>query len=370
MVQQTKLLASFLMLGMLASVTGCTYDETTEDPTQAVTTLAPPTVLSLGTQDDAQVPTRNQVEQFARQVKERSGGRLVINPVWRAAGDAVREWDQVVARKAIAGELDMAVVPARTWDTEGVVSFRALSAPFLLTSDAVIKEVVKPEIANGVLAGLTDVGLSGLALLPEGPRLLFSFATPILTPSDVKGMVIRAPRSATTYAALEALGAVPEDLPDIEFGEKVEAGLVGAAESSFAYAPNLPTALTKTGRAIATGNLVLSSKINMLVINAKAMAALSDKDRQVLQESAADTRDWATALRSAHSLEARKYCQEGGKVVATTAQQLDAFREATAPVYAELEKDPGTKALIARLRELASAAEAEAPVEPCDYDTY
>jgi TRAP-type C4-dicarboxylate transport system substrate-binding protein len=69
-------------------------------------------------------------------------------------------------------------------------------------------------------------------------------------------------------------------------------------------------------------------------------------------------------------LEARKYCQDGGKVATTTPQQLDAFREATAPVYAELEKDPSTKALIARLRELASAVEAEAAVEPCDYDTY
>lgn len=114
----------------------------------------------------------------------------------------------------------------------------------------------------------------------------------------------------------------------------------------------------------------LSSKINTLVLNAKAMAALSDKDRQVLQAAASSTRDWATALLSAQSLEARKYCQDGGRVVTTTAQQMDAFREATAPVYAELEKDPGTKALIARLPELASAPEAEAAVEPCDYDTY
>ena len=371
MMRPARLRGASLVFLLLVPAAACTYEEGTEEPTRAVAAgSGARTVLRIGTQDDAQVPTRGQIEEFAHQVAERSGGRLAIEPVFRAGGDQIRAWDQAVARKAISGELEMAVIPARAWDTEGVGSFRALSAPFLVTSGALIKEAVKPDLADGMLAGLTDVGLTGLALFPEGPRPLFSFGSPILTSADVKGMVIRAPKSATNYMVLEALGAVPADLADQEFGNEVEAGTVGGAESSLAYAHNLPTTHTKTGRAIATGNLVPYSKINTLVINTKVMDRLDDNQRRILREAAAFTRDWSTSLLSPLAAEARRYCESGGEVVVATDEQLGAFRAATAPVLAELEKDPGTRDVIARLRGLAADAPAEAAVEPCDFDTY
>jgi TRAP-type C4-dicarboxylate transport system substrate-binding protein len=264
----------------------------------------------------------------------------------------------------------MAVIPARTWDTEGVLSFRALSAPFLVTSSAVIKEVVKPEYAQGMLAGLKDVGLTGLAMFPDGPRVLFSFTTPILTPEDIKGKVIRAPLSDTNFAVLAALGAVPEDLAEQEFGGGVDAGTVGGAESSLANASNLPTATNKTGHAIATGNLVVHSKISTLVINDKALAALNAGEQQILQDAADYTREWASSLLSPLSMEARKYCEDGGAVVITTEEQVVAFREAAAPVYSTLEQDTGTRNLIAKIRDLAARTPADPAVEPCDYETY
>jgi len=359
--------ASFLV-AVLLTVAACTFEDPPDKPTQAAPTASVAArVLRLGTQEDGNVPTRVQVEEFVRQVGERSGGRLVIEPVFRAGGDEVRGWDQIVARKAISGELEMAVVPSRAWDTEGVLSFRALSAPFLVSSDAVIKKAVEPALADGMLAGLTGTGVTGLALFPEGQRMLFSFKDPMLTPADLSGKVIRAPRSETTFAALTALGGLPDDLPDYEFGEKVDAGLVAGAESSLAYAGTLPTAFTPTGRAIATGNLVLSSKFNTLVINSKVMDGLEEQDRQVLRDAAEGTRNWATGLLPSLALVAKTYCQDGGKVVLATQAQASAFRDATAAVYTELEMDAGTKALIATLRQLAANAPPDAPVEACDF---
>jgi TRAP-type C4-dicarboxylate transport system substrate-binding protein len=362
--------ASFLV-AVLVTVAACTFEDPPEQPTQAATTAsAAARVLRLGTQENGNVPTRVQLEEFARQVGERSGGRLVIQPVFEAGGDGVRGWDQAVARKAISGELEMAIIPSRAWDTEGILSFRALSAPFLVSSDAVIKKAVEPALADGMLAGLTGTGVTGLALFPEGQRMLFSFKDPILTPADVSGKLIRAPRSETTYAAIKALGGLPDDLPDNEFGEKVEAGLVAGAESSLPYASTLPTAFTPSGYAIATGNLVLSSKFNTLVINSKIMDGLEEQDRQVLRDAAGASRNWAVALVPSLALVAKKYCQDGGKVVLATQAQASGFRDATAAVYTELEKDAGTKALIATLRQLAANAPPDAPVVACDVDTY
>lgn len=372
MVTSAKPWAAFLAVGMLLAAVSCTYKDSTEDPTQAPATTATRSarVLRIGTQDTGNVPTRGQIEEFARQVQDRSDGALAIEPVFGAGGDGGRAWDQVVAHRVMSGELEMAVVPARMWDTEGILNFRALSAPFLVTSSAMIREVVKPEYAQGMMAGLKDVGVTGLALFPDGPRVLFSFTTPILTPGDIKGVVIRAPLSATNYAVLESLGAVPRDLADQEFGDGVENGTVGGAESSMAYASNLPGALNKTGHAVATGNLVVHSKISTLVINDKTRASLTAEEQQVLQDAADFTRDWASSLLSPLSAEARKYCEGGGKVVLATDKELAAFRDAAFPVYGALEHDPGTRSLIARLRDLAARTPAEPPVEPCDYDTY
>lgn len=346
--------AGFLVFGLILSATGCAY-EIVENPT----------VLRLGTAEDGQGPAGDQIEEFARQVETRSGGKLLIQPVWRAGGQELWDHDQAVARSVVSGELDMALVPSRTWDSEGILSLRALSAPFLVTSSGVLKDAVEPELADEMLAGLDEVGLKGLTLIPEGLQLLFSFRTPILTPADTEGMVIRAARSTTSYKAMAALGAVPVEVQELQFADQDDPGQLGAAESSFAYAAQLRPARTKTGLAIATGNVIMSSKANTLVINMKPLDELEEGDRQVLSEAATSTRHRASELLPGLSEEARKYCRNGGTVVTASRQQVDAFRLAMTPVYAELEQDPHTRDLIARLRDLAARTPAEAAVEPC-----
>src|SRR5215217_484677 len=101
-----------------------------------------PVTLRIGTNDDPGKPGAAQIEEFSRQVQELSKGQVRIEPVWRAAGDA-DDWDQVVARRVVRGDLDMGMIPARAWDTEGVTSLRALHAPFLVTSDDLAGQIVK-----------------------------------------------------------------------------------------------------------------------------------------------------------------------------------------------------------------------------------
>ena len=109
---------------------------------------AAPVILRIGTDDFQGHPAADQIEEFARQVDELSEGGVRIEPVWNAAGDTGEDdWDQKVARMVVAGELDMGMIPARAWDTEGVTSLRALNAPFLITSDELAAEVASSELA-------------------------------------------------------------------------------------------------------------------------------------------------------------------------------------------------------------------------------
>lgn len=318
-----------------------------------------PVTFRIGTDDAQGRPAAEAIEEFARQVQAISGGQLLIEPAWQAAGSARDDWDQAVARLVVSGELDMGMIPARAWDTEGVMSLRALHAPFLVTSEAHVEQVVTANLAEEMLSGLDEAGVTGLALVPEGLRQVFAFGAPLLSPGDFEGVTVRAPRSDTTAALFEAMGAAVDDLPGDLFAAGVEAGTVAAAESSFALATSLPRATT------VTGNLTLFPKVNSLVINSAAFAALDEAQQQVLREAATLTRDWGIRSMTPAAEAAAEYCTNGGTIVTATEEDLAAFARAAEPVYADLEKDVQTRALIDQIRDLAPPAITAEPIAAC-----
>lgn len=341
-------------LAALLTTAGCS--STTASPPPAAEQSK---TLRIATDDEPGRPAAAQIEEFARNVKEHSGGKVLIEPVWKAVGEDKDDPDQAVARAVVTGDFDMGLVPARAWDTEGVSSFSALHAPFLVTSNALMAKVSAPAVADEMLAGLDKVGVSGLALFPEGTRMLFSFFEPILTPADLAGKTVRAPRSDTTYDLLKSMGATPDDLVGEQFYDGMAAGTVVAAESSFALAGSLPKATT------ATGNMILYSKLNSLVINTMSFQALSEDQRQALKDAAAATRTWAVETMTETADDAAKFCKDGGTVVVATVAEVAAFKAAGAPVYTKLEADPDTKARIAKIKDLAAAEPAPRSIAPC-----
>ena len=157
---------------------------------------AAPITLRVGTDDGPGRPAADQISEFASQVKQLSDGAIIIEPVWQADGPQHRDWDQLVARMVVNGELDMGMIPARAWDTEGVTSLRSLNAPFLINSEEFMATVVSADIATEMLTGLDSIGITGLALVPESMRQVFSFGEPLLTPQQFRGSP-SAPRGRT-----------------------------------------------------------------------------------------------------------------------------------------------------------------------------
>ena len=276
-----------VLMALAVIAAGCSEDGST---TKAGGDSAPVT-LRLGTEGVQGGPEGNQMEEFARQVRQLSGGDVTIELVWEA-GRLPDEpvppegVDQVVAAMVQDGELDLGMIPTWAWDTIGVPTLQALNAPFLVTTDELTKQVTGGEFADEMLAGLDEIGLTGLALFPDALRHFFAFGDAIRAPSDVEGRTIRALRSATTYALIEALGAKGDDPND--YYDRVVSGEIVAAESSFAAAgTSLPTVST------ATGNLTLFPRVNSLVVNSAVLDRLSDERQEVLQEAAIGTRDWS-----------------------------------------------------------------------------
>jgi TRAP-type C4-dicarboxylate transport system substrate-binding protein len=345
----------------LTALAGCGDDGSTKAGDGSA-----PVTLRIGTEGGQGRPESDQIEEFARRVAEVSGGTLIVEPVWEAGRLASGEVtpggaDQAVVAMVQDGELDMGMIPARAWDIVGVPTFQALTAPFLVDSNELAARVTSDERATEMLGGLDEIGLTGLALLPDQLRHFFSFGAPILTPADVDGTTIRALPSDATYALIEALNARPEDVAGQTFSDRVDSGAIAAAESSFSLAiATLPRPGT------ATANLTLFPKVNTLVINSDVFDELDDERKDVLRTAAADTREWAASTQAVPETElAAAHCDGGGSVVLTTDVELSAFEEAAASVYAEIEQNETTRDLIEHIRELKAAMPESDAIEPC-----
>lgn len=320
------------------------------------------TVLRLATPDPPGRPSSEHAEHFAQRVRELSDGRLRVEIVWEAAGAAdtgVRSWDQKVAQRVVDGREELGLVPARAWDELGVTSLHPLQAPFLVTSDAALDAVVTDDVAEQLLAGLAPVGVTGLALLPEGLRHPFGLGRPLLEPDDYTGALIRAPRSTLLWDVLRALGARPDDLNGPDVVPALESGELRGAETSVVLLPTLPQ------DGLLTGNVTLYAKANALVAGAAALERLSAGERSALQRAAVETRDHAVDGRQSEVDALRSACEAGATVVVATDQQLQELEAAVGGVLDRLRADPEVGALLDRVADVVEQAGPPPRVEPC-----
>ncbi len=294
--------------------------------------------LRLGTDDGPDAPGAQQITHFADEVASRSGGAITIEPVWHADHDKPH-WDQVVAGMVIDGQLDLGMVPSRSWDDLGVTSLQALTAPFLVTTDTLTAAVVSDDQLTGQLvSGLPSVGVSALGLFPEGLRHPFGFHGPLRGAADYRGGIVRAAWSRSTNAMFKDLGAsVTDALADTST-------MIGA-ESSYRLSP----------AGVATGNVVFYPKVNVLVIDDDARAGLTDEQVAVLDDASDATKAWVLDTLPTDAASAATFCAEAGRIGSASQADIDSLVAATAGTVAHLRADPTTAALIDEIQALAAS---------------
>jgi TRAP-type C4-dicarboxylate transport system substrate-binding protein len=307
--------------------------------------------LRVGTDDGPDTPGAQQIKHFAGEVAQRSGGAVTINPVWHA-DRGQPHWDQFVARMVMDGRLDLAMVPSRAWDDVGVESLRAITAPFLVTTDTLTAKVVRDKgIVRQLTSGLPEAGVNALGLYPEGLRHPFGFHRPLRGPADYRGGVIRTAWSRGTSAMFASFGATTTDA-------LADTGAMVGAESSYRLSP--------AGEA--TGNVTFYPKVNVLVIDDAAREGLTSGQRHVLKNAAHATQAWVLRTLPTDAQAAATFCQETGRIGSASQSDIDGLRQATRGVLRDLRKDPATAALINQIQSLAAGDPTVEPVTRCPKD--
>ena len=332
---------------VLNTLLAAACSSTGEEPIPTQPPTSDPVVIRLGTGDSRGRPDTPIVERFAEAVEERSDGGMRVEFVWEAGGDSSDPdgFEKGVVGLVQEGELDIGWIAARAWDTVGVRSFQALQAPFLITDQELLTEVLASPMADEMIAGLEDVGVVGLGLYPDGLRYPLGYKAPMTSLEDFDGADIRLVPSEATEALVRALGGRPVyGLAGDALDAAIASGDVDGTEVSL----GLALSLAPEG-SVVTGNVVLFPRVNTLFAGQDLMGSLSDEQEAILAAAAEEAHVFAT---SSTTEDFPAFCEAGGEVVIASETEVAALQRAATPVYRMLEADPQTKAFIDEIQEL------------------
>jgi TRAP-type C4-dicarboxylate transport system substrate-binding protein len=293
------------------------------------------------------------VKYFVKQVEELSGGSLRIDVVdqWE---DFASDAEQQVVRDVATDEVDMGWVGTRVFDTMGVKSFEALTAPLLVDSYALESAVIETGITAQMTKGIDDLGVVGLGVLADGLRKPIGVAEPILGPADWRGISFGTLRSNGQAEAIRALGATPAQV----FGSERKAALDKGTIQGFELGMQLYSDPKWPHLApYVTSNVNLWPQMNVLLVNPARLAALSAEQRGWIEEAARDAADQSAALADTEADAVAVACESGARFAEASATDLAALRAAFASVYANLEQHSDTKAFIDRIKALKKSTQ-------------
>jgi TRAP-type C4-dicarboxylate transport system substrate-binding protein len=296
------------------------------------------------------------VAYFVERIDKLSGGSVRI--------DVVDEWanftsdaEQQVVRDVAAHEVDLGWVGSRVFDTLGVKSFQALTAPMLIDSYALEDAVIESGVTARMLAGLDELGVLGLAVLADGLRRPIGVKGPILRLADWSGIRFGTLKSEGQVEAIRALGGGPVEIFGPHRREAVDKGTL----QGFEFGLWLFTDPQWSSRApyVAT-NVHLWPQMDVLLANPERVEQLTSTQRGWLDEAAKDAARRSAALADRDRTALNVACQAGARFAEASEEDLAALREAFEPVYANLRRDSATKAVIDRIRALKRST----PPEP------
>ena len=288
------------------------------------------------------------VEYFVDRVEELSGGDVRIEAVdqW---GDFASDAEQQVVRGVSSGEVELGCVGTRVFDTMGVKSFQALTAPMLVDSYALQNAVIESGITEEMMQGLDDVGVAGLGVVADGLRKPIGVAGPILGPADWRGITFGTLMSNGQADAIRALGATPAQV----FGSEREEALDNSTIQGFEFSLNNYSDPMWPRRApYVTANVNLWPQMDVLLANPARLDALTGQQRGWLEEAARDAAVRSAALADKDAWALGVACGSGARFAEASAADVAALEAAFAPVHANLQQHPQTQAFIERIQEL------------------
>jgi TRAP-type C4-dicarboxylate transport system substrate-binding protein len=289
-----------------------------------------------------------EIDDLDQRIKEVSGGNVRIDMV-SSIGAFAPDAEQQVVSGVASGTYDLGFVGTRAFDTLGVKSFQALSAPMLIDSYELEQAVIDSDIPTRMMGSLDALHVTGLGVLADGLRKPIAVAKPLLGTKDWSGITFGAYRSTVASQAITALGAHQSEVIGSRRDEALDSGDVQAFEMNLLGYQRIN--LWKRAPYV-TANVNLWPQTLAVIGNPGRLAGLTAEQRGWLTQAIHDTAARSLALVNVDAGYVSELCTEGTHFANASDSDIAALREAFGPVLKSLEGDPQTKEFIAEIEHL------------------
>lgn len=287
--------------------------------------VTPDFVLTYADNQPAHYPTTLGAEKFAALVKERTGGKVVVQV--KSGGQYGTE--QEVLDQMLFGGIDFARLSLATLSDE-LPKLNVLQLPFLYRDAGHMWRVLDGEIGEEFLLAFQEIGLTGLSWYDAGARSFYAAGRPIRGPEDLAGLTVRVQDSQILLDMVALLGAEPITFSYSDVYYAFETQKIDAAENNWSSyqamehykaAPyytadehsRVPEIQLASGRTWEK----LPEKYRAVILQCAKESALYERSLWV---------DWEATARAAVL---KKGCEE----IALTEEARAAFREIVQPLY-------------------------------------
>jgi len=286
---------------------------------------------------------------LVNRVAKLSAGNVQIDMAYHVGEDRPGGEQQVV-RSVAAGKYDLGVVGTRVFDTLGVDSFQALTAPMLIDSYLLERAVIGSGIPAQMMRSLGTLHVTGLGVLADGLRKPIAVRNPLLGPADWRGVTFAAFRSREASQAIRALGATPSDAWGTPLDQGLVTGTIGGFEKGLLIY-RLHPELWKLARYV-TANVNLWPQTLAVIGNPARLSRLTSQQRAWLTQAVRDAAAGSTGLIDGDAGFLPGLCAGGIRFADASHADLAALRNAFAPVYAQVERNAQTRQFIAEINRL------------------
>ena len=288
---------------------------------------------------------------YVQRVSDLSHGAIrieVINQWGSYAPDAEAQAVRAVA----SGTVDLGWAGSRVFDTLGVPTFQALSAPMLIDSYPLEDAVLGSAIPGQLLAGLKSSGVTGLGLLGDGLRRPVGANRPLLAPAGWRGISFGTFQSDVQERSIRALGGRPAEI----LGPfRMHALATGEIQGFEMDVRRYESAGLPVQTRYITANVALWPQFDVLFANPSRLSSLTEQQRGWLEQAANDAAGKSVALGREDEATVKRVCALGARFVNASPAELAAMQRSLSVVYQAIEQDAQTKTFVRRIEELKNS---------------
>lgn len=306
------ILASLLLL-LLA---GCG-----QEPEEVI----PEYVLTYAENQPEGYPTVLGAQRFAELVRERTGGKVVIQV--KFGGEFGSE--QEVLEQMAFGGIDFARVSLAELSDE-IPKLNVLQLPFLYEDAEHMWRILDGEMGEEFLTVFAEADLVGLSWYDAGARCFYTNTHPIRSPADMEGLTVRVQDSQMVMDMVTLLGAEPVtfDYSDVSYAFEMEK--IDAAENNWPAYDILGHYKLAQFYTVDEHSRVPEIQL----ASGKTWDKLPQEYREIIAQCARESALYQRELwKEQESMYRADAIAAGCKEIVLTAQERAVFREQVEPLY-------------------------------------